>query len=109
VSKREIEVDKAKVERISKLPLPTMVRQIRYFLGHVGFYRRFIKDFSKISQPLCNNRLAEETLFNFNEDCLEAFEKLALFYPLPQLERLPTGLFLLRSCATHPTMLWVPS
>jgi hypothetical protein len=67
VSKREIEVDKAKVERISKLPLPTMVRQIRYFLGHVGFYRRFIKDFSKISQPLCNNRLAEETLFNFNE------------------------------------------
>jgi hypothetical protein len=75
VSKRGIEVDRAKVELISKLPPPTSVKQIRSFLGHPGFYRRFIKDFSKISPPLCN-LLAKETPFNFDEACLEAFEKL---------------------------------
>ncbi|KAL6334782.1 hypothetical protein AAG906_021546 [Vitis piasezkii] len=46
-------VDKAKVELIVKLPPPTNVKGIRQFLGHAGFYRRFIKDFSKISKPLC--------------------------------------------------------
>jgi hypothetical protein len=75
VSKRGIEVDRAKVELISKLPPPTSVKQIRSFLGHAGFYRRFIKDFSKISRPLCN-LLAKETPFKFDEACLEAFEKL---------------------------------
>jgi hypothetical protein len=54
VSKRGIEVDRAKVELIENLPPPTSVKQIRSFLGHAGFYRRFIKDFSKISRPLCS-------------------------------------------------------
>ena len=75
VSKRGIEVDKAKVEVISKLPPPTSVRQIRSFLGHNEFYRRFIKDFSKISRPLCN-LLAKDTPFVFDEDCLKAFNTL---------------------------------
>ncbi|RVW91119.1 Retrovirus-related Pol polyprotein from transposon 17.6 [Vitis vinifera] len=52
ISKNGIEVDKAKMELIVKLPPPTNVKGIRQFLGHVGFYRRFIKDFSKISKPL---------------------------------------------------------
>jgi hypothetical protein len=75
VSKRGLEVDRAKVELISKLPPPTTVKQIRSFLRHAGFYRRFIKDFSKISRPLCN-LLAKETPFNFDEACLKAFETL---------------------------------
>ena len=42
ISEKGIEVDKAKIELISKLPFPTNVRTVRQFLGHVGFYRRFI-------------------------------------------------------------------
>ena len=52
ISSRGIEVDKAKIDIISKLPPPTNVKTIRQFLGHAGFYRRFIKDFSKIAKPL---------------------------------------------------------
>ena len=53
ISKNGIEVDKTKVELIVKLPPPTNIKGIRQFIGHAGFYRRFIKDFSKISKPLC--------------------------------------------------------
>ncbi|GKA38349.1 hypothetical protein Tco_0730900, partial [Tanacetum coccineum] len=52
ISKSEIEVDKAKVDVIAKLPHPTSVKGIRSFLGHAGFYHRFIQDFSKIARPM---------------------------------------------------------
>jgi hypothetical protein len=54
VSGRGIEVEQEKIEATKKLPYPRDVRGIRSFLGHVGFYRRFIKDFSKILKPLTN-------------------------------------------------------
>jgi hypothetical protein len=68
-------VDRAKVELIENLPPPTSVKQIHSFLGHAGFYRRFIKDFNKISRPLCS-LLAKDIPFYFYEACHEAFQKL---------------------------------
>ncbi|GJU78553.1 reverse transcriptase domain-containing protein [Tanacetum coccineum] len=70
-----LEVDKAKIEVISKLPPPTNIKSIRSFLGHAGFYRRFIKDFSKIARPL-TKLLKKDTPFKFNEECHNAFELL---------------------------------
>ena len=73
VSKCGIEVNRAKIEVIEQLPPPTNVKGIRSFLGHVGFYRRFIKDFSQISRPL-TTLLAKDPPFIFNDECHEAFQ-----------------------------------
>nr|GEV14713.1 reverse transcriptase domain-containing protein [Tanacetum cinerariifolium] len=75
ISKNGIEVDKAKVDVIAKLPLPTTVKGIRSFLGHAGFYRRFIKDFSKIAWPM-TRLLEKDTPFFFSKECVEAFQTL---------------------------------
>ena len=72
ISARGIEVDKAKIEAIEKLPPPSSVKGIRSFLGHAGFYRRFIKDFSHIAKPL-SNLLVQGIPFEFNSQCLHAF------------------------------------
>nr|GEU42541.1 reverse transcriptase domain-containing protein [Tanacetum cinerariifolium] len=75
ISKNGIEVDRAKVDVIAILPHPTTVKGIRSFLGHVGFYRRFIQDFFKISRPM-THLLEKNTLFIFSEDCIKAFQML---------------------------------
>ncbi|KAL5562459.1 hypothetical protein UlMin_032206 [Ulmus minor] len=75
VSEKGIEVDKSKIELISKLPTPKNVKDIRSFLGHAGFYRRFIQNFSAISRPLCN-LLSKDTEFKWNPECEEAFKTL---------------------------------
>ena len=72
ISARGIEVDKAKIEAIEKLPPPSSVKGIRSFLGHAGFYRRFIKDFSRIAKPL-SSLLVQGTPFDFDEECVQAF------------------------------------
>ncbi|GJU41864.1 reverse transcriptase domain-containing protein [Tanacetum coccineum] len=75
VSGAGLEVDKAKIDVISKLPSPTNVKGIRSFLGHAGFYRRFIKDFSKITCPL-TKLLEKDTSLKFNDECHKAFNSL---------------------------------
>ena len=68
-----LEVDQAKVSVIKTLLPPTTVKGIRSFLGHVRFYRRFIRDFSKISRPLCR-LLEKDAKFDFDESYKAAFE-----------------------------------
>nr|GEZ83877.1 reverse transcriptase domain-containing protein [Tanacetum cinerariifolium] len=75
ISKKGIEVDKATINIISKLPHPTTVKGIRSFLGHAGFYRRFIKDFSKIARPM-TRLLEKDTSFIFSQECVDAFQTL---------------------------------
>nr|GEY75499.1 DNA-directed DNA polymerase [Tanacetum cinerariifolium] len=72
---QRIEVDKAKVDVITKLPHPITVKGIQSFLGHVGFYRRFIQDFSKIARPM-TRLLEKDTPFFFFKECIEAFQTL---------------------------------
>nr|GEX25626.1 reverse transcriptase domain-containing protein [Tanacetum cinerariifolium] len=73
ILKKGIELDKAKIDVISKLPYPTTIKGIRSFLGHAGFYRRFIKDFFKISRPILY-LLEKNAPFVFFDDCVQAFQ-----------------------------------
>ena len=73
ISNKGIE-DKEKIELVSKLPSPTNVKTVRKFLGHVGFYRRFIKDFSKIANPLYK-LLEKDAKFVWDKDFKKSFEE----------------------------------
>nr|XP_009776575.1 PREDICTED: uncharacterized protein LOC104226315 [Nicotiana sylvestris] len=73
ISRNGIEVDKEAFEVISKHPPSTSVKGLRSFLDHAGYYRHFIKDFSKVMNPLCN-LLEKDDRFNFNDKCMRAFE-----------------------------------
>ena len=73
ISVAELEVDQAKFSIIKTLFPPTTIKGIKSFLGHAGFYRRFIKDFSKIVRPLCR-LLEKDTKFNFDESRQSSFE-----------------------------------
>jgi hypothetical protein len=88
VSSKGIEVDKAKIDLIANLPTPKCVKDIRSFLGHAGFYRRFIKDFSAISRPLCH-LLSKDAPFIWTPACEEAFSKLKSSLTTPPIVRAP--------------------
>ncbi|GJU19454.1 reverse transcriptase domain-containing protein [Tanacetum coccineum] len=75
ISKSGIEVDRAKVDVIAKLPHLTIVKGVRSFVGHASFYRRFIQDFSKIARPM-THLLEKYAPFVFSQDCINAFETL---------------------------------
>jgi hypothetical protein len=75
ISEKGIKVDKVKIEIIEQVPPPTNVMGIRNFLGHAGFYRRFIQNFSQIAQPL-THLLAKDAPFVFTEECIQAFHTL---------------------------------
>ena len=75
VSAADIEVDRAKIEVMTGLPAPTNVKDVRSFLGHDGFYRRFINFFSKIARPL-TFLLCKEVKFDFSPECVKSFEEI---------------------------------
>ena len=72
ISAKGIEVDKTKIEAIEKLPPPSSIKGIRSFLEHAGFYRWFIKDFSRIAKPL-SSLLVQGAPFDFDEECVQDF------------------------------------
>ena len=88
ISEKRIEVGKAKIDLISKLPSPTNVKTVRQFLGHVGFYRRFIMDFSKISKPLYK-LLEKDAKFIWDADCQKRFEELKAYLTTAPIVRAP--------------------
>ena len=73
ISTAGLEVDKAKVSIIKNLMPLTTVKGIRSFMGYAGFYRRFIRDFSKVARPLCR-LLEKDTKFKFDESCQRYFK-----------------------------------
>nr|GEW70223.1 hypothetical protein [Tanacetum cinerariifolium] len=75
VSNVRLEVEKAKIDVISKLPPPANIKSIGGFLGHASFYQRFIKDFSKIARPL-TKLLEKDTPFELDDKCQKAFKLL---------------------------------
>ena len=75
ISETGIEVDQAKLAVIEKLSFPENMKGVRSFLGHAGFYKRFIQDFSKISKPLCS-LLKKDVKFEFTKECQDAFQTL---------------------------------
>ena len=88
ISSRGIEVDKAKIELISKLSSPTNVKTVRQFLGHAGFYIRFIKDFSKITKPLYKLQ-EKDAKFIWEKECQESFEELKSHLTTTPIVRAP--------------------
>ena len=84
MSREGIKVDKAKVELISNLPNLKCVKDIRSFLGHAGFYKRFIRDFGAIACPLCNF-LAKDVTFEWSQACEAAFDKLKTMLVSPPI------------------------
>ena len=81
-------MDKAKVELIVKFPSPTTIKGVRQFLGHVGFYRRFIKDFSKLARPLYE-LLVKDAKFVWDDRCQQIFEELKLLLTTAPIVRAP--------------------
>ena len=75
ISAAGLEVDQEKVSIIKNLMPPITVKGIRSFLGHAGFYRIFIRDFSKVARPLCR-LLEKDTKFKFDESCQRSFEEI---------------------------------
>ncbi|RDY10376.1 Retrovirus-related Pol polyprotein from transposon 17.6, partial [Mucuna pruriens] len=70
-----IKVDRVKIDIITSLPNPASVQEVRSFLGHAGFYRRFIKNFSKTAL-LLSKLLQKDMEFVFNKECIQAFKEL---------------------------------
>ena len=85
VSGKGISTNPKKIEAVSKWPIPRTVYDVRSFLGFVGYYRRFIKNFSKITKPIRevitglenqSKRAAKKTYMEWSDAADTAFEQL---------------------------------
>ena len=88
ISEKGIEVDKEKIDFISKLPSPTNIKTVSQFLGHAGFYRRFIMDFSKITKPLYK-LMEKDVKFIWDAGYQKSFEELKAYLTTAPIVRTP--------------------
>ena len=89
ISKEGVQVDPKKVEAVSNWPRPTNVTEIRSFLGMAGYYRRFVKDFSRISAPL-TRLIRKQVKFEWDDTCEQSFQKLKNCLTTAPVLALPT-------------------
>jgi hypothetical protein len=75
VSEKGVATDPDKVKLVKEYPTPTKVSEVRSFLGFVGYYRKYVKDFCKIAEPL-TNLTRKDVHFVWDERCINAFETL---------------------------------
>ena len=73
ISKEGLQVDPKKIEAVADWPRPTNVTEIRSFLGMVGYYWRFVKDFSKIATPL-TKLTRKQVQFQWDDTCDRSFQ-----------------------------------
>jgi len=88
VSAEGVSTDLEKIQLINEWPAPKNLKELRGFLGLTGYYRRFVKDYSKIAGPL-NNLLKKNRSFVWSEDCQTAFEELKARLQQPPILALP--------------------
>ena len=100
-----LEVDQAKVSVLKTLLPPTIVKGIRSFLGHDGFYRRFIRDFSKISIPLSDCWKRVQILILMNHANLHLKKLSPDWFQIPSWQHM-NGTKSLKSCVIPVTMQW---
>lgn len=100
VSKEGIRVDTKKIEAVEKWPRPTSVTEIRSFVGLAGYYRRFVKDFSKIVAPL-TKLTRKDTKFEWSDACENSFEKLKACLTTAPVLSLPQGTGVTRCFVMH--------
>ena len=75
VSHNQVRPSLEKIAAINDFPVPNSVRSVKSFLGLAGYFRRFVKDFSRIARPL-NQLTHKDTPFRWSEDCQQAFAAL---------------------------------
>ena len=102
VSREGISVDPAKVEVVLNWERPRTPTEVRSFLGLAGYYKRFVKDFSKIATPLTKLTRKEEK-FEWTPKCEESFQELKKRLTMAPVLTLPdeTGNFVIFSDASH--------
>jgi hypothetical protein len=96
ISMGAIKMNKEKIQAILDMKVPFKIKHVQSFLGLSGYYRRFIKDFSKIAAPLYK-LLRKEIKFKWTPECQKAFEELKeclIKYPILRMPDFSKEFFL---------------